>query len=462
MSALPLAIPRALDFQKFTADPLAFLGQARSALGDLFVLREEGAIFSRASGCPGVVAVFGAVGQSVVLSDIETFGMPVSAALHLKLPPAIVNLNLGLHSMRGEQHAAHRRLLTTVLNDAAAPCHDHILVALESFTQSWRAGAELRMLEAMRGLALEIAKCVLFDDGLAHHSELASLLDTYFHLRREVSSPFGSAHPGGREALVALGTSLDDALRRYIRHCRGPGRDSTKGLIARLAQAGAETGTSLDENTVVGHANVVFVSSTEPIAVALTWVLLLLSQLPDLRDQIRKDLARSEPSSVGVLLDRILDECLRLLPPNAIMVRATTRSTRLLNVSLPPGCEIILSPFLSHRDPERFPHPTHFVPARWATAKPSPFEYFPFGAGGHACAGRGLAYHLLKTAMVFLLQRYDLVLSSDQEVDWRIHIQFMPRIDPRIWVQAAGTPSARQAGRLRGPVARLVCLPGQR
>jgi hypothetical protein len=63
----------------------------------------------------------------------------------------------------------------------------------------------------------------------------------------------------------------------------------------------------------------------------------------------------------------------------------------------------------------------------------------------------------MKAALAVVMPRFELVLADDQEIDWRIHIMFMPRNDPVMNVRAAGAADAR-AGRLRGPVAELVNL----
>jgi hypothetical protein len=87
--------------------------------GDLVVLRESGPILSRAPDCAGVVAAFGASNVRSVLGDIESFGMPASAAERLALPPLLAKLNAGAHSMRGELHVRHQRALLRVLGERA-------------------------------------------------------------------------------------------------------------------------------------------------------------------------------------------------------------------------------------------------------------------------------------------------------------------------------------------------------
>jgi len=415
-----------------------------------------------------IVAAFGPEHQRAVLSDIESFGMPVSAARHLKLSPKLVNLNRGLHSMRADQHAIQKRLLMGLLNNhcpeaGLAP----VWAALHQSAGAWRTAATFGLLGQMRELMLQASSRLLFGDRYAGSYQLAVLLETYFHLRRRASLP---ASPPGKESLeqlVAIGHSLDAQLRTYVRQCRQSPGASSGGLLARLATLELEPGRTLTEDEVVGHSNVLFVSSTEPMAVALTWILLILSQLPELRHELRHELAAvlkssplPTPGMLGqlALLDRVINESLRLLPPNAFMVRITTRPTSLNGVCLPQGCEVVLCPFLAHRDSERFQRPDEFLPDRWKESPPSPYDFFPFGAGGHSCVGKNLATHVLKTVLAFLLLRYDLALAGDQDVDWQVHIMFMPRCDPAVAIHPLTGTTPRRGGKLGGPVGLLLNL----
>ena len=122
-----------------------------------------------------------------------------------------------------------------------------------------------------------------------------------------------------------LGDAVDADLRSYLRACRSTA-SPPGGILARLARLDSTSGNSFTEDEVVGHANVLFVSSTEPVAVSLTWILLILSQLPTLRRALREELAGAAIDSASPrpsdlpLLDSVINETLRILPPNAFMV----------------------------------------------------------------------------------------------------------------------------------------------
>jgi cytochrome P450 len=469
MAQIPPTIPRATEVQRFFENPLGFLAQARSRVGDVFVLRDNGPIFSRAHDCTGTVAVFGTVRHQTVLSDIDLFGLPVSAAQHLSLPQHLVSLNRGLHSMRGEQHAQHQRLLMRVLSEHSIEDYQ-VSTGLDPLMRRWRFGHRIGLLGEMRQLALNVSTRLLIGGQYAESSELASVLQAYFHLRREAATPFSSAGEALREELIGLGTSLDHALRQYIRWCRRQATAaSPDAVLGRLALLELLPGELVSEDDLVAHCNVLFMSSNEPIAVALAWILLILSQLPDLRRELRNELEQAFDDDAVVpashlarltLLDSVVNESLRLLPPNALMVRVTTRPASLVGELLPERCEVVLCPFLSHREPARFPQPDEFLTSRWRTTsssekRPSPFEYFPFGAGGHSCVGRHLGTYIIKASLALLMQRYEFVLAGDQEIDWRIHIQFMPKNDPIMTVHSPGGRIAN-AGKLLGPIGDLV------
>jgi cytochrome P450 len=448
MPQLNPLIPRAPEPERFLTEPLGFLARMREDLGDVFVLREDGPILSRTSDCSGVVAVFGAQHHRGVLGDIETFCMPPSAAKQLLFDEKLTNLNRSLHSMHGAEHTAQKRVLMSALDTASLDQLETVAGgACEEMAERWKGAATIRLLREMRNLTTLLASRLLFGEEYDGREELAGLLSSYFHLRRQAASPAGGASHDARDTLLVAGDGLDSALRRFVRTARGS--EEPSGLIGKLAAPK----TGLTEDEIAGHANILFVSSTEPIAVALTWTLLILSQLPQLRQALREEIASAGHPS---LLDSVIAESLRILPPNAIMVRVTARPVSLGGVELPARCEVILCPWVTHRDARLFPEPDAFRPSRWIDARPSPFEYLPFGAGGHLCVGRGLALGLMKAVLSFLVARYDLVLAGDQEVDWRVHIMFMPRNDPAFLIRAPH--ASGEGGTLRGPLAALLSL----
>jgi cytochrome P450 len=459
---LPDSIPCVADAGDALTDPIRFLARSRASYGNLFAIRKDGPMFSRAPECAGVVAAFGMENQRAALTDMATFGLPISAAEKMRLPRNLVNLNRSLHSMQGAEHAAQKRLLIGILN-RVEPLHRSVWTVLEEVAAQWTPGP-VELVQQMRELIFHASSRLLFGDGGAATRQLASLLQIYFHLRREAASAGATPNQEALEQLVAVGNSLDSQLRDYIRECcRISGSSSpSPGVLANMA---TESGDRLSEDEIVGHMNVFFISTTEPVAIAASWVLLVLSQLPQLRIELRKELdaaleADSCPTAAQMnglgLLDSVINETLRILPPNALMVRITTKPTALNGMQLPSGCEVLLSPFISHRDETIFSRPDEFLPERWLGSPPSPFVYFPFGAGGHACVGRSLALDMIKTSLAFLLPRFDVLLTQTQEIDLSIRIMLMPDPDPQVIFHPLHSQSLPQPGMITGALAKSL------
>jgi cytochrome P450 len=448
------ALPRACDAAALAANPFAHLRRAAEMRSSLVVLREDGPIFSRRAECPVTIAAFGADAFRQVLSDGDAFGMPPSAADGLALPAAMRTLNRGLHSMSGDRHRRQKQIVSAALATAERLLsRDAVDAAAGDATQQWVRQGRMPMLGTMRALLGRLATTILFGEA-EERDALAAALSDYFHLRRAASSPLRGPEGIDRTALVACGLRLDEMLRLQIRRSRAgrKGAGGASGLVHILALKGGRD-PAFAEDELVAHANVLFMSMTEPVAVALTWLFLLLSQLPRRSERLRSDGSAASPE-----LDRLIAEVLRLLTPNALMVRAARRAAIVCGTSLPPGAEIVLAPIVAHRNPAVFPEPDLFDPERWACARPGPFDYMPFGGGLHMCIGQNLARRLIRSIALHMIARFDLLLASSAPVDWQIDIMLRPRDEICFLPLAAGSSSSPPAPVWQGPSRELLDL----
>lgn len=418
-----------LDFQ---ANPLAWLTQARQTGQAIAVVREHGPVFTQHDEAVRTVAVFGADQIRHVLTSPDNFAMPDSASGRLGLSPTLARLSRSLHSLSGERHSEHRRVLGAVLG--SNPLDAQMAIAtMSACVHRWKSNQAQPLLSRMRELCICLASQHLLGADAA--PELPELLYRYFYLRRQASSPTHVSPPDVKENLQSTGARLDKVLREHLRR-RGD------GILAGLMDTG---GANLSEDEAVGHANILFVSATEPVAVALTWTLLLLSQQPRWRDNIRID---------AQALEHVQLESLRMLPPNTFMSRIATRSAAFGGTELPPRTEVVICPFVEHRDGNVFADPDVFIPERWRDVRPTAFQFMPFGAGTHSCIGRSMGMDLLRTALAFLIQRFDIVLDTNQEVDWYVHTMLLPRQEVRVRFTPAG--AGRNAGSWSGALSSLV------
>lgn len=97
---------------------------------------------------------------------------------------------------------------------------------------------------------------------------------------------------------------------------------------------------------------------------------------------------------------------MHLFPPAWIMVRHAEVGTEILGHRVVAGTTILLSPYVTHRDPRHWQRPDTFDLSRWLTGRdggydPAPqtrYAYFPFGGGPRMCIGNTFA--LMEIALV--------------------------------------------------------------
>jgi cytochrome P450 len=183
------------------------------------------------------------------------------------------------------------------------------------------------------------------------------------------------------------------------------------------------------------------VAGHETVAAALTWTLGLLAHHPDEQRQVRAEAHRElGDRAVGESdLERLpatrhaLHEALRLYPPAWVITRSAAQDMVLGSRLIPAGSLVIISPWVLHRDPARWPVPDAFRPGRFAAgpsarAATTRGEYLPFGAGQRLCIGRDAALVEATVVLATLLHRFEF-----EPVD-----ESLPKPDPSVTLRPAG------------------------
>lgn len=206
-------------------------------------------------------------------------------------------------------------------------------------------------------------------------------------------------------------------------------------VLATLIHVRDEDGTRLTDSELLGHTFTLLIAGHETSSNALTWTLFLLAQHPrvyaDVVDEVTSVLGGAAPRLEHLarlpLLDRVIKETLRLLPPASVTSRISTAPFQIGPYVAPKGAFITLSQYVTHRLPDLYPQPYRFKPERWETFDPSPYEYLPFGAGTHMCIGMSFALMEIKLVLALLLQRFRLELPAQTQVNHHVKVTLAPK-----------------------------------
>jgi len=121
------------------------------------------------------------------------------------------------------------------------------------------------------------------------------------------------------------------------------------------------------------------------------------------------------------VLDRVLQEVLRFLPPVGGGFRRIVKPCTYGGYQLPVGWNVTYRVGASHRNPDWFADPDRFDPDRFSPDRAegkTPYRHIPFGAGMRECIGKDFARLEVEILMAKLLRDWDWALLPEQDLEF--------------------------------------------
>ena len=254
--------------------------------------------------------------------------------------------------------------------------------------------------------------------------------------------------PPGLSAFVRARNRIDAVVYRMIDAHRKTSLDRGSLLDLMLAASPAndeESRESLSRQTLRDQVITIFLAGYETVANALSWTWYLLSQNPNcelqLHDEVERVLEGRLPTVEDVprlcYTENVMAESLRLYPPAWAMGRYARNDFALGDFFLPARTTVLISQFVTHRDPRYFPDPLSFDPDRFSAegkARRAKFTYFPFGAGVRQCIGESFAWMEGVLILATLAQKWKLRLVPGHRVEPQPLITLRPKYGMRMLV----------------------------
>ena len=344
-------------------------------------------------------------------------------------------LGEGMINSEGQQHRAQRKAAQPAFHRQSITAYAEVMTAeATSAAEKWRDGEQLDVAKEMMALTLRIVSKTLFSAelggqvekltdainkimGLYNYLIVLPAVETLVNLRVPGIAAFGSAK---RKVDAAVYAMIDSHRRQ---------KEPSGDLLDMMLRAEEETpelaGTRQAE--LRDQVVTIFLAGYETVANALIWTWYLLSQNPEaeraLHEEIDRELAGKIPAMEDLprlrYAEAVMAESMRLYPPAWAMGRQAREDFSLGEYRLPAGTTVIISQFVSHRDPEHFPDPERFLPERFLANGRNTFPkfaYFPFGAGARQCIGEAYAWMECVLVLATLAQKWRFHLAPGQRI----------------------------------------------
>jgi cytochrome P450 len=417
----------------YLQDPLACFAAAQTRFGPLCAFSDP-LPFTR-GGRRFVLAIGGAYNREV-LGQPDLY-RPGGQVLVGPKGSAHNRLRRGIFAMHGDEHRTHRRLMQPpFLKPAVAGYASGMARLIDQVLDRWRPGEPLDMYREMRTLSNWVAAHILFgNEDFSASIRLGEIIEQWLLLDAHARSYFlylnlpGTAY----RRLLAHGEILEKEMRATIdrnRSTKTPGSD----VLSIVIRASDKQEGGMTEADLIAHAVILYAASFETTANVLAWTLFMIAQHPTIAAELHDEIGQLSDWPPDImqldalpLLDGVIHEAMRLMPPVAYTFRTPTQAVELGGLSLRPGDKIMLGHFMTHRDPDVFPNPNRFDPKRWLTARPDPYEYVPFSAAARLCLGYSFAILELKLSVARVMQRFRMGVVPGSQIDGVIQLTLRPR-----------------------------------
>jgi cytochrome P450 len=430
-AALPSAgASRLSEWQKVRQDPLGML-ESLAPLGDV--------VFFHAARRKSYILIHPDYIKDVLVTNHRKFTLTEAWQELRRL------LGNGLLHSEGEFHKRQRRLVNPAFHHTRIASYADVMASIADRTSArWHDGDEVDLHQEMIQLTLAVVSKTLFDTDIdrpdaAEFREAINDVVPLFRLGTPIQSLLRRMPVATTKSFDEIRATLDAFIYRMIEERRSGERDRGDLLsMLLLAQDEEGDGGSMTDEQVRDEAMTLVAAGHETTANALAWTWYALAENPHVEAKLHAELEAVLGGRLPTVADlpslpytrNVLNETMRLYPPAWILLRKVVEDYSVGGYDIPVGANVLMFPYLVHRDPRWWPEPTRFNPDRWtdeADAQRPKYAYIPFGAGPRMCIGENFAWLEAVVVVATLAQRWRARVPEGHTVEPEPRVNLRPK-----------------------------------
>ncbi|HWE96038.1 MAG TPA: cytochrome P450 [Tepidisphaeraceae bacterium] len=329
----------------------------------------------------------------------------------------------GLLTSEGDFHRRQRRLAQPAFHPSRVATYAAAMAEIaQRSAEGWHDGQRMELHDEMMKVTLRIVCKTLFDAEVESDLDaIGKAMDIAVGMFTRTMTPWGPLLnklplPSNFRFKRAR-RRLFETIDRFIREHRESGdRGDLLSVLIRARDTEGDNG-QMSQSLLRDESYTIFSAGHETTANALTFALYLLGRHPEaeaaLHTELDAVLAGRAPTVEDVenlpYTRMVLAEAMRLYPPAWALGREAKQDVEVGGWHVPAGSVVLISQWVTHRDPRWYPDPEKFDPLRWAPeerAKRPRWSYYPFGGGSRQCIGESFAWIEAILVLATLAQRW--------------------------------------------------------
>lgn len=333
-------------------------------------------------------------------------------------------LGKGLLTNEGESWLSQRRLAQPAFHKKKIAGFKKVM---EETVDEWVSKIvnknEIDIHDFMMRLTMDIVSKTLFSTNVKGKEDVveAALADamemSYARIKRLANWPLWMPSPENNRFKKAI-DDLNGVVNGIIEERRNSGARHDDLLDMLMYAEDEDTGAMMSDVQLRDEVMTLFLAGHETTANALTWWVYMMSKHSEIRNMLVSNLKRSDWSYNEPYLKACLEETMRLYPPVWIIGRRAIGDDQIGPTKIKKGDNVLICTKQIHSSADYWTNPLQFNPDRFmGDTNYDKFLYFPFGGGPRFCIGNNFAMLEMQITAVKILQKLDLEIESNIEVD---------------------------------------------
>ncbi|HLH13187.1 MAG TPA: cytochrome P450, partial [Solirubrobacteraceae bacterium] len=289
-----------------------------------------------------------------------------------------------------------RKLLLPPFHGDHLRHHEKLIVdATRRAMADWPLGEPMRMQPRSRRITLEVIMGAVFGVQAERMTELQEIIVSLMEPKHLIATIRTLVRPSEERPNTSIGRGLDrlDA-QIYAEIANRREQSDLEGrsdIMSLLLMARDDEGKPLTDEEVRDEMVTLLLAGHETTATAVSWAIERLVRHPDKLARLIAEIDAQQQGGGDEYLTAVVNETLRVRPPQGIVVRKLIRELKVGRFLLPAGTTAAISVYATNRNPRIYEDPSAFKPERFLQSTPGTYSWVPFGGGIRRCIGSALA-----------------------------------------------------------------------